>query len=465
MQSVLAIDLGATSGRAVAYSFVEDKIIANELVRFTNSPIKHRGELCWNVEHLFQNIELAIQTAKKSYEIQAIGIDTWGVDFAQVDSQGKLVTPPVCYRDSRTKGILNKIAKYSSLDDLYYKTGNQLMEINTLFQLIAAKEKSPESYFRTHKILMVSDYLNYRLSGELAIERTIASTTQMLNPLTKEWNHEVLTMFEVSDLLLPDLVDEGNVLGKTSDGIKVINVCQHDTASAVAAIPILEEKTLYISCGTWSLIGTELENPILTEKALTYNFTNELGHSRSTRFLKNCTGLWIVEELRRDYKEQGQELDFDTIRQLVEAVDEDVPIIDTDDSRFAEPGHMTEKIQTYLVEKGHSKPEEAGQLFKIAYHSLAHKYREVIGQLEEVVDYNFNYLHLIGGGSKSTYFSQLVADVTGKTVVTGLYEATSLGNALIQFKALGYIKDMAEAKEIVTNSVNFHYFYPEKEEV
>ncbi len=165
---------------------------------------------------------------------------------------------------------------------------------------------------------------------------------------------------------------------------------------------------------------------------------------------------------RRDYKEQGQEFGFDTIRQLVEAVDEDVPIIDTDDSRFAEPGHMIEKIQTYLVEKGHSKPEEAGQLFKIVYHSLAHKYREVIGQLEEVVDYNFSYLHLIGGGSKSTYFSQLVADVTGKTVVTGLYEATSLGNALIQFKALGYIKDIAEAKEIVTNSVNFHYFYPEK---
>ncbi|WP_447453642.1 rhamnulokinase [Streptococcus fryi] len=465
MTSVLAIDLGATSGRSVVYSLENGKVTSSEILRFDTKTITYRGHLCWDIKSIFKHIEQSIEQAKLTYAIQSIGIDTWGVDFAQLDSSGSLITLPVTYRDDRTKDVLSKIARYSTLTDLYYKTGNQLMPINTLFQLIVAKETEPEFYFKTAKIVMLSDYFNYLLSGNLAIERTIASTMQMLNPLTKEWNKEILSIFEISDLLLPDLVDEGNTLGETSDGLKVINICQHDTASAVATIPKLEDKTLYISCGTWSLIGTELDYPILTDKALTYNFTNEIGHSRTTRFLKNCTGLWIVEELRRHYKELGQEFGFDDIRQMIESVTEDVPIIDTDNQLFAEPGQMIDKIKTYLLEQGYLKFESPGQLFKIAYHSLAYKYREVIDQLEEIIDYDFTYLNLIGGGSKSSYFSQLVADITGKTVVTGLDEATSLGNALVQFKALGDIKDMTEAKEIVKQSVDFKYFYSKKEDV
>lgn len=462
MKAVLAIDLGASSGRAVAYTLQDKKIVSEEIARFPNHPKTYRGHLCWDIQSLQQNIVEAIQKTSEKYDCASIGVDTFGVDFVQVDSQGALVTQPVCYRDARTQGILNKIARYSSLDDLYYKTGNQLMEINTLYQLVVTKEQSPETYYRTDKILMISDYINYLLTGNMAIERSIASTTQMLNPLTKTWNEEVLSNFEISKWLFPKLVREGHLLGQTPQGIQVINVCQHDTASAVVAIPPLEGKTLYISCGTWSLIGTELAHPLLTEKALRYGFTNEMGHSGTTRFLKNCTGLWFIEELRRAYQAEGQNFDFETITQMVQGYTEDVDLVDTEDECFFVPGNMLQILQTYLEEQGKKVDSSPAYFFKVIYHSLAYKYKGVIKQLEELLDYDFIYLNLIGGGSKSSYFAQLIADVTDKIVVTGLSEATSLGNALIQFVALGYINNLGEAKNLVKQSISFKHYYPKK---
>lgn len=379
-----------------------------------------------------------------------------------------MIAQPVSYRDRRTESILDEIARYSSLNDLYFKTGNQLMEINTLFQLIACKFQTPEEYFKADKLLMISDYLNFVLTGEVAIERSIASTMQMINPLTQDWNHEILKTFEISELLLPKLVSEGNILGSISDEIlnneiTVINVCQHDTASAVAAIPHEEENLLYVSCGTWSLIGTELKAPILTDSALKYNFTNEAGYDGTIRFLKNCTGLWIIEELKKSFLKLGKDFSYDEITEMVNNVESCVPTFDTDDSTFASPGNMIEKIICYFSDEGIKVSTDPAILFKIVYQSLAEKYKEVIIQLEEITGNIYKRIDLIGGGSKSEYFSQLVADVTGKTVVTGLYEATSIGNALVQFKALGYVEDMKEAKKLVKESITFNHFYPKKE--
>lgn len=469
MKTVLAIDLGATSGRGIQYSIENGKLISKEVNRFKNSVQKVKGRLCWNIDNLVNGIKKSIEISQEQSELSSVGIDTWGVDFIFLDANGDILAQPVSYRDSRTQSILDEIAKYSSLNDLYFKTGNQLMEINTLFQLVACKSQTPEEYFKANKLLMISDYLNYMLTGVVATERSIASTMQMVDPLTRNWNHKILKTFEISDLLLPNLVSEGNILGNISaenlnSEILVVNVCQHDTASAVVAIPHEEKHLLYISCGTWSLIGTELKYPMLTNKALKYNFTNEAGYEGTTRFLKNCTGLWIIEELKKSFSKIGKDFTYDDITEMVKNLNDGVPTFDTDAQLFMSPGNMIEKIVGYFDDAGIEISAEPALLFKIVYQSLANKYKEVILQLEEITGCVYSRIDLIGGGSKSEYFSQLVADVTGKMVVTGLYEATSIGNALVQFKALGYVKDMKEAKMLVKESIKFNHFYPKEEE-
>lgn len=470
MKSVLAIDLGATSGRAVLHHIEEGKLISKEICRFSNQPMKERGFLCWNMEDLFSHILDAIKQANSLSDLQSVGIDTWGVDFALLDDKGQLISSPVHYRDNRTKGVLEEVAQISSLSELYFKTGNQLMEINTLFQLLRAKSKSPDSYFKARNLLMIPDYFNYLLTGKKVIERSIASTMQLVNPFTKTWNNEILEMFEVSEALFPPLVDEGLVLGDVLEKYKVgtpsvITVCEHDTASAITAIPTEDEKTLFISSGTWSLIGTELPYPIINEQSLKHNFTNEAGYGGTTTFLKNCTGLWIVEELKRSYEAQGKDFNFDEIVEMVQAVIEPVALIDTDSREFSEPGQMIEKIQAYAKQSGQRVPKTSGEIFKVAYTSLAYKYHQVIEDLEDILGYSFTNLHLIGGGSKSTYFSQLIADVTQKTVITGLTEATSIGNALVQFIALEELASIKEARALVKQSIQFKNYYPNNKEV
>ncbi|CQR24970.1 L-fuculose kinase fucK [Streptococcus varani] len=467
MKSVLAIDLGATSGRAVSYYIVEGTLFSEEILRFENVPIKERGVLAWDIHLLFSNILQAIQLASEKGELLSLGIDTWGVDFALIDGEGQLVAASAHYRDKRTKGVLEEVSQCSSLTDLYFKTGNQLMEINTLFQLIRTRTKNPDSFFLAKNLLMIPDYLNYLLTGQKAIERSIASTMQLVNPYTQTWSQDILEMFEIPETLLPELVQEGNILGELSSKYKlgnpkVINVCEHDTASAIAAIPVEDDKTLFISSGTWSLIGTELNTPIINERTLNYNFTNEAGHSGTTTFLKNCTGLWIVEELRREFEHLGQPFDFDTIAKLVAEVDRPTAIIDTDSPEFAEPDQMIEKLKEYAQKTKQPIPESPGELFKVAYTSLASKYKEVIGQLEEILAERFEKIHVIGGGSKSTYFSQLIADTTGKTVVTGLSEATSVGNALIQLVALGELTSIQEGRQLVRQTFDCKQYYPQK---
>lgn len=470
MKSVLAIDIGATSGRAVLARIEGGQLIMEEINRFANTPIKERGHLCWNVDFLFSKILESIQKAVDQSELLSIGIDTWGVDFVLMNSEGERLSLPVHYRDGRTNEILESVSQMASLSDLYYKTGNQLMEINTLFQLLAARKEAPDDYYKVDKLLMMPDYFHFLLTGKKAIERSIASTTQMINPITSDWNHEILALFDISASLLPSIVKEGTILGKVKPefgfgDVKVVNVCEHDTASAVVAIPCQGQDCLFISSGTWSLIGTEISAPIISQKSLEYNFTNETGHDGTTTFLKNCTGLWIVEELRREYKLRRQCYSFEDIMAMVIACDSEVAIVDTESPEFAEPDRMIEKIRRYAERTNQAIPITAGEVFKSAYLSLAHKYKEVIKQLEELTANTYQTLNLIGGGSKSEYFSQLVADVTGKTVMTGLTEATAIGNSIIQMIAMGEIETLTSAKEMIRQSITTTYYYPTQKEV
>lgn len=322
MEAVLAIDLGATSGRAIVGYLSENKLVMEEINRFSNLPIRVKGHLSWDIDFLLAKILESIRLANTSYKILSIGIDTWGVDFGLIDNEGKLLLQPVHYRDERTKGVLKEISEMTELEKLYSETGNQIMEINTLFQLFKARQESPDSFYKTNKILLMPDLFNYLLTGKFATEKSIASTTQLFDPRSQNWNQNILKLFELDSSLLPEIVSEGNVLGRIKKeyglgDIPVVNVCSHDTASAIVSVP-KTEGSLFISSGTWSLVGVELTSPILTTESFSYGFTNEVGKDGEITFLKNYTGLWIIEELRRSFERRGKAYSFDDIRTMVE---------------------------------------------------------------------------------------------------------------------------------------------------
>ncbi|CAJ1190718.1 L-Rhamnulokinase [Companilactobacillus paralimentarius] len=464
MTNVLAMDFGASSGRAIVGRYEDGKIQLDETHRFENGPIYFEDKLSWDVEKLFSEIKQGIKNSNQKYEITSLGIDTWGVDFGLIDEYGDLIGVPMHYRGVNTEKILKRISDFISLQDLYDSTGNQIMKINTLFQILSIREYYPDQYFKTRKILMISDLFNYMLTGKMAAERSIASTTQLTNPYSKDWSKKIVDNFNLNAQLLPEIVDEGNQLGSIRKNlnlgdIQVINVCQHDTASAVLSIPATSP-FLFISCGTWSLVGTELNHPILNEKALKYNLTNESGFNKTTEFLKNCTGLWIVQELRRNYHEAGIDFSYEEITEMVKNTKDTVCVIDTDDDLFNEPGDMRQRIAQYAADSQQKIPTGPGEFFKCAYESLAQKYFETIKEIEDATGETYPEIHVVGGGSKSKYFCQLIANVTQKNVLAGPAEATAMGNVLMQLISLGEIKDVAEARKIVANSVTIESFAP-----
>ncbi|MBF0787315.1 MULTISPECIES: rhamnulokinase family protein [unclassified Streptococcus] len=468
MKAVLAMDFGATSGRAVLASVQDDRLVIEEINRFQNSPIRYKGHLCWDLPFLFERILESIDMAQEKAELLSVGIDTWGVDYGLLDGKGELITSPVHYRDCRTKGIVDKVSEYFSLTDLYAETGNQLMEMNTLFQLVSSKSRTPSDYFQTSTFLLMPDLFNYLLTGQKVAELSIASTTQMLSLQYKNWNEKVLKAFDIPLAICPPLVKEGVCLGVIKKdfqkgSVQVVTVLSHDTASAIASIPLEDQSALFISSGTWSLIGILLDKPIINEASQNHQFTNELGEDGQITFLKNCTGLWIVEELRREYASFNQPYSYDEIASLVQE-DTDIVFFDTDSPEFAEPGEMIAKIQAYAERTGQELPVTPASLFKSAYHSLAKKYHDVVVKLEALTEKTYSFIYLIGGGSKSSYLAQLTADMTGKEVLTGLSEATAIGNSLVQLVAMGQIKDMTEARQLVAKSFPLTRYQPKSNE-
>jgi len=440
MSVAIAVDLGGSSGRVMKVT-LQDRTLSLEQVHRFDNVILEKGEgLYWDVDYLFSQIQegLALIDYQKG---DSISVDTWGVDYTLVDKNGKLLDIPHHYRDSRTEGYLASTLTKVEAKELYQQTGLQFMEINTLFQLMSEKALDEES-----TLLFIPDYFLYLLSGVKNTEMSIASTSQMLNPLTKDWNRDFLKTLKVK---LPNLLDvskSGKVLGPwvKHDSVSVISGCGHDTQAALVAVPAKEKDFLFLSSGTWSLLGTELDEPILTEEAFKANLTNEVGYGNKTAFLKNLIGLWVIQQLKAEWK-----ISFNEMEELAEKSDAFVAFLDLDDPLFVAPGPMEIRIQEYARRTGQRVPQTRGEACRCVNESLALKYRLAKEQIEHCTNKKYETLYIVGGGSKSPMLSQYTANALKLNVVVGPVEATVCGNALIQFLTRGEINSITEARALI----------------
>jgi rhamnulokinase len=459
----LAVDIGASSGRVMAGYLQNQKLLLKEVHRFDNKLIEKNEYICWDINKLFSEIKIGIhKTREQGFHPQSIGVDTWAVDFVLLDENDELLTDPVSYRDPRTDGIMEEVFSIISKERLYNKTGIQFQKFNTIYQLYYLKQKYPEVLEKAKTFLMIPDYLHFLLTGKKVNEYTNATSTQLVNAFTKEWDDELLNLlglnkdiFQEIQLpktslgsLKPDLIEEFGF------NLEVILPATHDTASAVFAVPELED-TIYISSGTWSLIGVENDEPLSDKKPLDYNFTNEGGVDYRFRFLKNIMGLWMIQEVKRNYDGQYSYTAFADMANQEKNFHSKVNV---NDNRFLKPENMIEEIQLYCEETDQVVPETPGQIAKCVFDSLVDSFQEAVNEIEEVFEKNFPKINIIGGGSKNEILNKLIADTTGKEVVAGPSEATAIGNLAVQFIALNQIGDINQARMIVRNSFDMKYY-------
>lgn len=450
----LAIDLGASSGRTIVGSLDNGKLTLKQMNRFWNGPTEIGGTLYWDFVHLFRHIKEGISLAKKTYgdKLISMGIDTWGVDFGLLDVNENLLRSPVHYRDERTVGMLDKVFERVPKAEVFAQTGIQFMELNTLYQLMSLSLRDAIQYRSASRILFAPDLLNYWLTGKMATNRSIASTSQFYNPVTKDWAYDLLEKLGIRTDLFAELVDPGTVLGDT-DGLPVVNVGSHDTASAFAAVPVdAGEQCAFLSSGTWSLLGTELSAPVINDDSLAANFTNEVGVCDTIRFLKNMSGLWIIQELRRVWNEKDFDYSWAAMEQMAMEATPFEYFIDASDSLFNAPGDMAERIREYCVRTGQRRPEKHAEILRTAYEGLALLYASVYESLETLSDRSLETLRIVGGGCQNGLLNQWAANATGRKVITGPVEATAIGNLMVQMLAMGDIQSLQEGRAIVRNS-------------
>lgn len=456
----LAFDFGASTGRAILGTLDDGKLTYREVHRFDNVPVERDSTLYWDIDALLAGIREGIERAGA---FDGIAFDTWGVDFGLLDAEGKLISAPVHYRDGRTAGLLPEITEKIGVDRLYQLTGNQIMEINTLFQLTALK-KQPEVLKKAKKLLFMPDLFAYLISGTAVCEQSIASTSQMLNPTRRDWCRQMLEELELpTDILLP-VVSSGSVTGSLPGGAKMIAAAGHDTQSAVAAVPFRSDRAAFLSCGTWSLLGTELDEPVLTPKSAELGLSNELGANGKTNYLKNIVGLWLIQESRRQWRRENQEYSFAELEQLAQQSKPFQCFIDPDDPLFTPPGDMPGRIRQYCRETGQYVPQTVGEVVRCIYESLAMKYRLALEQIGTVTGKQFDVLHIIGGGSQAQLLCQMTASSCGIPVVAGPIEATALGNLMIQFIALGALPDIPAGRQLIADCESTKCYYSEHSE-
>ena len=469
MKKVLAFDLGASSGRGIIATLDGGKITLNEIHRFENNGVNVRGTLYWDIIYLFNQIKQGIVNARLAGGFDCIGIDTWGVDFGIVDENGDLVTNPVHYRDTRTDDIPEELFEEISKDDVYDRTGIQIISFNTLFQMYYMVKYKKKTLSLADKMLFIPDLLNYFLTGEKKIEYTIASTSQMINPYTRDWDKEMLEKLDIPTELLCDIVMPGTILGKVSDDIcqelsidatDVVAVGSHDTASAVVSVPTTDDDFVYISCGTWSLFGTELDEPLICPEGLASSYTNEGGYDGKIRFLTNIMGLWLIQEARRTWKKQGNELSFPELVQAAESCEPFKCFVDPDYPEFGKPGDMPGKIQRYCEATGQYVPQTIGEIARCIYESLALKYRYAFDNLKSITNKEYKSINILGGGANAANLCQMTANACGVTVNAGPVEATALGNIAVQLIAKGEIADIKEARAIIRESFDIQSYEP-----
>ncbi|MCM3164201.1 rhamnulokinase [Metabacillus litoralis] len=453
----LAVDIGASSGRLILGHIEDGKLQLNEIHRFENNIVKKNDHFCWDIEILFSEIKTGI---KKCHDLNikpdSIGIDTWAVDFVLLDEHDNLLTDAVAYRDPRTDGMMEEVFTIIPKEKLYFETGIQFQKFNTIYQLYALKQKSPDVLKKAKSFLMIPEYLNFLLTGKKANEYTNATSTQLVNAFTKQWDHEMLDKLGINKEMFHEILPPKTVLGTLSEELvcefgfdmNVVLPATHDTGSAVISVPELED-TIYLSSGTWSLIGVENRFPICVPKALQYNFTNEGGIDYRYRFLKNIMGLWMIQEVKRNYHD---EISFAEFVELAEKEEDFQSIVNVDDDRFLKPENMVSEIQKYCKETNQHIPQTPGQIAKCVYDSLADSYKRAISEIEEIFEKSFPRVNVIGGGCQNEMLNQLLANVTNKEVCAGPVEATAIGNIVAQLMALEEVEDIQQARALIKDS-------------
>ncbi|MDR3339563.1 MAG: rhamnulokinase [Candidatus Symbiothrix sp.] len=467
----LAFDLGATSGRSILAVLEEDQLRLKELTRFPNKMLRMGDKYYWNIYALFEELKAGLRAAvAENSKVEAIGIDTWGVDFVYIAKDGSIAGLPRAYRDPYTNGIPEAYFQLIPKEKVYEKTGIQFMNFNSLFQLYAAKKEGASALADAGSVLFMPDALLYLLTGKKICEYTIASTSQMLNPNTKQFEAGLLNLIGIDPAILQTIVMPGEKIGRLTkaiqeecrtEAIPVIAVAGHDTASAVAAVPAENERFAYLSSGTWSLMGIEVKSPIITRQSFAANFTNEGGVEGTTRFLKNITGLWLLEQCRKEWEMEGTVYTYDEITRLSDAAPAFQSFIDPDHPDFANPASMTKAIADYCRETNQKTPQNHAGYIRCIFESLALKYKYVLASLQQMAPFTIEKLHVIGGGSQNKLLNRLTANAIGMPVVAGPAEATAIGNALMQAKGLGIIQSLEEMRAIIRRSIFPETFFPE----
>ena len=468
----IALDLGASSGRVLAGRWDGARFGLEELHRFPNGPVEVLGRLYWDVLHIWSEIKAGLcrYTAASSQPLSGIGADTWGVDFALLDRRGQLLGNPFHYRDSRTDGMLEKAFQRVPRPHLYQQTGNQFMQLNTLYQLLSMALADDPLLEAAQTLLMMPDLFHYWLAGTKAVEYTIASTSQMLDARQRRWATDLLAELDIPSHFLPDILPPGTLLGDLrpevcaeaglQQGVPVIATGSHDTADAIAAIPDLDERSLYISSGTWSLMGVEVREPIINDQAMEMNFTNEGGVGDSITFLKNIPGLWLLQESRRQWGREGQAYEWGELLALAESAAPFLALVEPDAPDFLSPGDMPASIRAYCRGTGQPTPESAGAVVRACLESLALKTRQVLGDLETVTGRRLEVIRMVGGGSQNGLLCQFTADACGRPVIAGPVEATALGNIMVQALATGHLASLADGRRAIAASIERRSYEP-----
>jgi rhamnulokinase/L-fuculokinase len=469
MTRVVSIDLGASSGRLTTVDFDGRALRLDEVHRFVNEPVRLRDTLYWNIHGIYAEMTKGIAKAASGGAFSTLGIDTWGCDFALLDAYGDMIETPVHYRDARTddyESLYERIPK----DELYAVTGTQFIQINTINQLDAVKRMKPEHIDRARAFLMIPDLLNFFLTGEMLSEYTDATTTQLLDARSRSWSAPLIGRIGLDADLFREIVMPGHVCGRIRPALSeelragaadVICVASHDTGSAVVSLPAPDDDVVFISSGTWSLLGTELDEPLTDARAQSNNFTNEGGATGNIRFLKNIMGSWLIQESRREWARDGTNYSFDELSRLAAEAEAYRSFIDVDDPSFIKDGDMPSRIAAYCRRTGQPVPETPGEIVRVIMDSLAFKYRSAIEELAECTGKRFKAIHMVGGGAKDEALCELTATATGLPVYAGPFEATALGNAAIQLIAAGELSSVKEAREVIAYSFPVKAYDPE----
>lgn len=470
MSYYLAVDIGASSGRHILGSIENGKIKLEEIYRFENGISKIGDEYCWNIKELFNEIKNGIKKCKEIGKVpKTIGIDTWAVDFVLLDENDDILGNSVSYRDDRTEGYMEKAFKIIPQDMLYLYTGIQFQRFNTLYQLLAIKDNNPEYLEKAKTFLMIPDYLNFLLTGIKANEYTNATSTQLVNSFDKTWDENILNEYGIKKEIFQEIkmpkTSLGNLRKELVDefgfDMEVILPATHDTGSAFISSVCNDSDSIYVSSGTWSLIGVENRFPICVPQALDYNFTNEGGIDYRFRFLKNIMGLWIIQEVRRNL---NNEYSFADLVVLAEQNKNFKSIVNVDDDRFLKPENMIEEIKNYCKETNQAIPNSVGEISVCVFNSLGYSYKNAVLNLENVFEKEFKRINIFGGGCQNNFLNQVVADITGKEVLAGPIEATAIGNLIAQFISVKEIKDLEQAREIIKKSFDINTFKPRRGE-